>query len=251
MVEKTSAVGASSYSASSSVTSNAASQQEAKPNSIYTEGNKAKKAEIKPVPKPKPKRITITVKDGESLGFIAERYHTTVSDIVKLNGLEDPDKLKPGQKLQIDAIDGKQLEAYENYQNALWEQEWEQEQKDKLNQKIETSKAEVEKAKEYGYGEDYSFKVDENGNVLVTLKKEKELGEVRRDFRLPAGTLSSTNDIKGKYEPETIIDFDNLSRYNDYDQAEVPAGDSLLIDGQHFRPDENRTAWDRFWGNFF
>ena len=156
MVEKTSAVGASSYSASSSVTSNAASQQEAKPNSIYTEGNKAKKAEIKPVPKPKPKRITITVKDGESLGFIAERYHTTVSDIVKLNGLEDPDKLKPGQKLQIDAIDGKQLEAYENYQNALWEQEWEQEQKDKLNQKIETSKAEVEKAKEYGYGEDYA-----------------------------------------------------------------------------------------------
>ena len=138
-----------------------------------------------------------------------------------------------------------------DYELALSEQRWEQEEKERLEQKIETSKAQVEKAKEYGYGEDYLFEVDKDGNVLVTLKKEKELGEVRRDFRLPAGSLSSTNNIKGKYKPATITDIDRYIRYKDYDQAEVPVGDSLLIDGQHFSPDENRTAWDRFWGNIF
>ncbi len=251
MVDKTSSVGASTSSAVQNSATVKSANQEVKINSVYAEANSKGGQKLKPVPKPKPTRITITVRDGESLGYIAGRYNTSVSQIVKLNNLDDPDRLKPGQKLQIDAIDSKELKEYENYQYALEKQKWEQEEKESLELKIKTSNEQVEKAQEYGYGEDYSFTVDKDGNILVKLKKEKLLGEVRRDFLLPKGSLSSTNNIKGKYKPETIIDSEKCMRYNDYDLAEVPVGDSLLIDGQHFHPDENRTAWDRFWGNFF
>ena len=249
MVEKTSAVGANSYSSANAGTNTSKTQKKSKPNSIHTKENDVGQQSIKPVPKPKPQRITITVGEGQSLGYLAAKYNTTVSDIIKLNGLKNPDNLKLGQKLQINAIDSKQLKAYEEYKAELFEQKWQQEKKEKLQQKIETSKSQVQKAKEYGYDEDSSFKVDKNGNAIVTLKTEKELGEVRRDFQIPAGSLSNTNDIKGKYKPKKIFDLDNCVRYNNYDKAEVPAGDSLLIEGAHFRPDEDRTSWDRFWGN--
>lgn len=41
------------------------------------------------------------VKKGDSLSRIANRYHTTVSKLCKLNGIKTTDKLQPGQKLRL------------------------------------------------------------------------------------------------------------------------------------------------------
>lgn len=250
MVEKTSSVGASSAFTGQNV-QQAPSNNTEKVNSVYTEGAKEKQ-KLKPVPKPEPKMITHTVKDGESLGMLAAKYNTSVSSIVKLNNIKNPDNLKPGTKLQIGAIDSKDIKAYEDYQSELFNRRYNEKQQKELKQKVESSKAQVVNAKKYGYGEDYSFKVDtKSGDVYVTTKTEKTLGDIRRDFRIPAGSLSKTNNIKGKYKPERVFDLDSGTRFNDYDKADVPVGNSLRIRGADFSPDENRSAWDRFWGNIF
>jgi LysM repeat protein len=43
------------------------------------------------------------VSSGETLTSIARRYATTVSALVTLNGLSDPDLIRVGQRLQIPA----------------------------------------------------------------------------------------------------------------------------------------------------
>lgn len=45
--------------------------------------------------------VIYTVKKGDSLWNIAKKYHTTVDDIVRLNKIENPDLIYPGQKLLI------------------------------------------------------------------------------------------------------------------------------------------------------
>ena len=50
--------------------------------------------------KPAPKKIYYTVKRGDSLSEIAEKYKTSVSNIKKWNGLRS-DKILRGQKLKI------------------------------------------------------------------------------------------------------------------------------------------------------
>ena len=42
-----------------------------------------------------------TVQKGETMGRIAEKYHTTVEQILKWNNLTNPDKIAEGQKLKI------------------------------------------------------------------------------------------------------------------------------------------------------
>ena len=42
-----------------------------------------------------------TIQKGESLGKIAEKYHTTVQKIMQWNNLSNPDKIAEGQKLKI------------------------------------------------------------------------------------------------------------------------------------------------------
>jgi hypothetical protein len=44
---------------------------------------------------------TYTVKKGDTLSGIADRYKTTVAALVKLNSLKDPDQLAVGQKLKV------------------------------------------------------------------------------------------------------------------------------------------------------
>jgi LysM repeat protein len=46
---------------------------------------------------------TYTVKKGDTLSSIAEAHGTTVSKLVALNGLKDPNKLSVGQKLKVPA----------------------------------------------------------------------------------------------------------------------------------------------------
>lgn len=44
-----------------------------------------------------------TVKSGDTLWKIANKYGTSVSALVSLNGIKDPDKIKTGQRIQIPA----------------------------------------------------------------------------------------------------------------------------------------------------
>lgn len=48
-----------------------------------------------------PKFITHTVKSGETLGKIAAKYHVSVKNLVKINGLRSADRINIGQKLKI------------------------------------------------------------------------------------------------------------------------------------------------------
>ena len=54
--------------------------------------------EAKETPKP---AVEYVVKSGDNLGKIAKKHGTTVENLIKLNGLKDPNKIKPGQKLKI------------------------------------------------------------------------------------------------------------------------------------------------------
>lgn len=45
--------------------------------------------------------MTYTVKSGDTLGKIARRYDTSVSALVRINGIKDPDKIFAGQVIQI------------------------------------------------------------------------------------------------------------------------------------------------------
>jgi len=41
------------------------------------------------------------VKPGETLGTIAQKYHTTINQLIKINGIKNPHSLRPGQILKI------------------------------------------------------------------------------------------------------------------------------------------------------
>lgn len=45
--------------------------------------------------------VTYTVRAGDSLGHIAQRYKVQAGDIASLNGIRRPDLIKPGQRLKI------------------------------------------------------------------------------------------------------------------------------------------------------
>lgn len=45
-----------------------------------------------------------TVQDGDTLSGLAERFNTTVDELVAANGLTDPDALQPGQTLIIPSL---------------------------------------------------------------------------------------------------------------------------------------------------
>ena len=80
-----------------------------KPDSKKPEGQKndSKKPEVKkPTPIVKPKvpveqKKYHQVKPGENLTKIAAKYHTTVSELCKLNGIKSTEILKVGKSLRI------------------------------------------------------------------------------------------------------------------------------------------------------
>jgi Uncharacterized protein containing LysM domain len=45
--------------------------------------------------------LTYTVKRGDTLSGIAQRYKTTVAKLVKDNGLKNPNIIYAGQKIKI------------------------------------------------------------------------------------------------------------------------------------------------------
>lgn len=54
-------------------------------------------------PSPTPAAL-YTIQDGDTLGAIAERFDTTVDELVAANGLTDPNALQPGQTLIIPSL---------------------------------------------------------------------------------------------------------------------------------------------------
>ena len=68
--------------------------------------SKAATESAKPAPTTQPAPATTstiyhTVQKGESLGKIAEKYHTTVQKIMQWNNISNPDRIAEGQKLKI------------------------------------------------------------------------------------------------------------------------------------------------------
>lgn len=62
---------------------------------------RATAASAGPSPSPSPQRETYTVKSGDTLSQIAQRFDTTIEAIVEANDLDDPDKLGIGDELVI------------------------------------------------------------------------------------------------------------------------------------------------------
>jgi LysM repeat protein len=48
-----------------------------------------------------PSTTTYTVRTGDTLGDIGARYGVTREEIARLNGIEEPDLIFPGQELRI------------------------------------------------------------------------------------------------------------------------------------------------------
>ncbi|MEU5166070.1 LysM peptidoglycan-binding domain-containing protein [Streptomyces mutomycini] len=53
-----------------------------------------------------------TVQSGDTLTEIAEKYGTTIDQLVEWNGIDDPDVIKKGQKLIVDKGDTPQKTTY-------------------------------------------------------------------------------------------------------------------------------------------
>lgn len=62
-----------------------------------------------------PTGSTYTVKDGDTLWSIAQKYDTTVAKLVALNGLKDADKLTEGQKLKVPSKTAPSAPRYEQF----------------------------------------------------------------------------------------------------------------------------------------
>lgn len=54
-----------------------------------------------PAPQPAPSGQTYTVKSGDTLSAIAQRYGTTYQELARINGIPDPNKIYPGQVIKI------------------------------------------------------------------------------------------------------------------------------------------------------
>lgn len=53
------------------------------------------------IPKPEPGRKTYIVKAGDNLSTIAQKYNTTVTRLVELNNIKNPNLIYPGQVLKL------------------------------------------------------------------------------------------------------------------------------------------------------
>ncbi len=162
---------------------------------------------------------TIVIKKGDTLEHIAQQLGTTVGDLLKANPGIDPKKLQIGQNINI------------------------------THPAIAASKENINKAVEYGYGEDYDFSVAQNGDVILVLKDGKTLGEIRADFQIEAGSLSRSNDVKGRFKPKSYYDIDKYVRVNNYDDANVDEGERIVVERLQFKPNPNRTTLQRLWHN--
>ena len=186
----------------------------------------------------------VTIKDGDSLGALAQKYNTSVNSIMQANGIKDPDKIKPGQVITVNVVSAAELKHY-NDLKAAYEQKM-QAIKEQQEIKVRTEKAAklIEKAKKDGYGKDYSFSINEKGHIVITLKNTKELEDIREDFNLPKGRLRETNpSIEQRYKKGPGIRHDG-TEYETYDGAIADKGDTFVIDTNDFKTER---TWAQAW----
>jgi LysM repeat protein len=182
---------------------------------------------------------------GETTFSIATKHHISIDELLKANPGMDKDKIYQNKAINVPYRNDKDWEkyekdvdAYENQQLALWQQEQDAKRAEALNNKKDQATAMIQKAKELKYDESYNFTIDEkSGDIIITLKKDMELGNISKDFRLPAGHLRAKNpDITTKYTPENHFNLDRQIRVSDWDGADAKKGDTFIVDPNAFRP---------------
>lgn len=215
-------------------------QKEKAPNSVVNNG-KSKKAAV---PKePKRKEITVTLQSGTSLLSIASKYDTTVGAICKLNGISNPDRVSEGQKIRVMAYDPKEKAEWDAYQDKLEEQQRAEQKAKEIKQRKAMAEAKIAEAKKNGRDDDYSFSVDKEGYVIITLKTNKKLHEIRSEMGQNPGTLDDMNNFEARYGKIPVVSTD-VRDIETWDNYEAKKGES-------FRLNTYEMSTSRTWTQFF
>lgn len=204
-----------------------AKTKEKAPNSVVKKKQATTQAQV---PKePKKKEITITLGSGDSLFALAMKYNVSVDEICKLNGIKDPNKVKIDQKIKIMAYDPKEKAEWDTYQYELAEQKRAVEMAKAKEKRIALAQAKIQEAKANGREDDYSFSMDKDGYVIVTLKTNKKLHDIREEMGQNPGKLDEMNNFEGRYGQIPILKTDSRD-IETWDNYEAKKGESFRID---------------------
>ena len=197
--------------------------------------------------KPERKVKTYTIREGQLLGFIAQEQDTTVDEIVKLNPGLNPDKIKPGQQIKIGYYDPKEYATYQKKLDAYEDQQRQIRETKALVERTNLANKQIEKANKNGWSTDYSFKVDEKGYVIVTLKEPKKLHEIRKELGLPSGHLDVMNNLESKFGKIPTVN-NGTRDVETWDNVNAKEGQTFLIDPACFRTER---TWTQAFKDFF
>lgn len=229
-------------------TSTQAAKAEKKPVDIV---KKNEQKQLEEPQKPEQQIKTYTVKERDLLGNIANAHQTTVAEIVKLNPGLNPDKIKPGQQIKIACYDSKEYAEYMKKLDAYETQQREIRAMKAIQDRTNLAHKQIEKANKNGWGTDYSFTVDQNGYVVVTLKEPKKLHEIRKELGLPSGHLDDMNSLESKFGKIPTVN-DGKRDIETWDNVKAKEGQTLLIDPSCLRTERTWTqAWNDFWSGIF
>ncbi len=185
----------------------------------------------------------ITIGQGESLSVLAAKYNTTIDMIKKANNLTS-DNVREGQVLTVNVVTDKELKEYEKLRAQYDAKVKEEKEKAEIEQRTEKAQQLIEKAKKDGYGKEYDFSINDNGHIIITLKTEKQLGEIREDFGLKEGALRKTNpSIEQKYKIAEARDH-NGEKFETWDNVKASVGHTFVIDTNEF---STERTWAQAW----
>lgn len=200
-------------------------------------------------PKPTYTNIRVTLGTFDTLSSLAEEYHTDVNSIAKANGITNPDKLKNGQVITFKGVTKENWAKYKKEYNKYCEELDRERTRIEVQNRSIVAQQKIDKAKRNSKLNDkYTFSIDKNGYMIVTLKKDMELEDIRKDFKLPGGHLLEQNPkIKNspdKYPVETRFSFSRFVNVKDWDGIDVKKGDSFKMD-----PDDvlNERSFEIHW----
>lgn len=200
--------------------------------------------------KPVPKVIIITIGRGSSLGYLAEKHHTTVKEIMALNPeIQSADKIKEGQQIKINHIDDKELKEYEDYQSKIRAEQYEKERTQALAERKELAKKQIDKATKQGWNTDYKFSINEQGYIIIKPLERKKLYEIRSDLGLPPGHLDDMNNLESKYGEIPSVS-DGVRDVQTWDNVKTRDGDTFIISPGAMRTERTWTqAFKDLWNS--
>lgn len=193
----------------------------------------------------------IELKAGQTIGSLAQQYHTSVAAILEANpDLKGKDltKLQVGTHINI-PIAGKNDAPTDT---AAIKKTPEQKKGEEVANLI----------KEYGYGENYKVSVDKDGNYHITLKKDTSLAEIKDQLGLGNGVLRNSNpDLVENAKKPLLSVHSDPDLYND-DNRVAGKGVAFTLPANTVNPkDPDDTfgnklaqglsnAWDAFKNSF-